>query len=162
MTATQGIAPSVTHGSFTIERTYPRSPQEVFAAWASRGAKNTWFGEGDEFLAPTTRYDLDFRVGGRELLEGRLPGGRLFGYEAIYQDIVENQRIIASYDVRIDGKRNSVSLMTVEFHEVGTRTRLVLTEQGAFLDGLDSNDQRQEGATDSLDKLGQYLQSVHG
>ena len=33
----------------------------------------------------------------------------------------------------------------------------MLTEQGAFLDGLDSNDQRQEGATDMLDKLGQHL-----
>jgi hypothetical protein len=36
-------------------------------------------------------------------------------------------------------------------------TRLVLTEQGAFLDGLDTNAQRQEGAADSLDKLGAFL-----
>jgi uncharacterized protein YndB with AHSA1/START domain len=157
--ATQGTAASVTHGSFTVERTYASAPVRVFAAWASRDAKNAWFGEGDDFLTPTTHYELDFRVGGREVLEGMRPGGRLFGYEAIYQDIMENRRIIASYDVRIGGQRYSVSLLTVEFHEIADGTRLVLTEQGAFLDGLDSNEQRVEGAGDSLDKLGQYLES---
>lgn len=150
---------SVAHGSFTLERTYPVTPARVFAAWASRGAKNTWFGEGDEFLAPTTLYELDFRVGGRERLEGRLPGGRLFGYEAIYHDIVDNQRIIASYDVAIDARRTSVSLMTVELQGAPDGTRLVLTEQGAFLDELDSNEQRVEGARDSLDQLGKYLKA---
>lgn len=148
---------SVVHGAFSIERTYPAPPQRVFAAWASRSAKDPWFGEGDDFLVSTSEYTLDFRVGGHERLEGVLPGGRRFGYDAIYQDIVDDQRIIASYDVRIDGRRNSVSLMTVGFDEIPTGTRLVLTEQGAFLDGLDSNEGREEGARDSLDKLGQYL-----
>ncbi len=156
--ATQGTATSVTHGSFSVERTYPKAPAGVFAAWARRDAKNAWFGEGDDFLTPTTRYELDFRVGGREILEGTMPGGRLFGYEAIYQEILENRRIIASYDVRIGGRRYSVSLLTVEFHEIAGGTRLVLTEQGAFLDGLDSNEQRAEGARDSLSKLEQYLE----
>lgn len=148
---------SVDHGSFTVERTYPATTRRVFAAWASRAAKNPWFGEGDDFLSTTSEYTLDFRVGGRERLEGVMPGGRRFGYEAVYQDIVADQRIVASYDVRINGRRTSVSLMTIEFAEVATGTRVVLTEQGAFLDGLDSNAQREEGALDSLDKLGGYL-----
>jgi Activator of Hsp90 ATPase homolog 1-like protein len=64
---------------------------------------------------------------------------------------------VASYDVRIGGRRVSVSLMTVEFSPAPGGTTLVLTEQGAFLDGLDTNAQREEGARDSLDKLGGYL-----
>jgi hypothetical protein len=55
--------------------------------------------------------------------------------------------------------RNSVSLMTIEMTPVTDGTMLVLTEQGAFLDGLDSNEQRREGAVDSLDQLGEYLKS---
>jgi uncharacterized protein YndB with AHSA1/START domain len=150
---------SVAHGSFSIERTYPATPQRVFAAWASQQAKDPWFGGGDDFLASTSEYTLDFRVGGRERLEGMLPDGRKFGYDALYQDIVADQRIVLSYDVRIDGRRNSVSLMTVELDEVAGGTRLALTEQGAFLDGLDSNAQREEGARDSLDKLEKYMLS---
>jgi uncharacterized protein YndB with AHSA1/START domain len=150
---------SVAHGSFSLERTYPAPAHDVFAAWALQAAKNAWFGEGDDFLAITTEYSLDFRVGGRERLDGLMPGGRHFEYEAIYQDIVDDRRIIAAYDVRIDGRRYSVSLMTVEFDETADGTRLTLTEQGAFLDGLDSNDQRQEGAFDSLTKLGVYLEA---
>ena len=143
---------SVVHGSFSIERNYSTAPQRVFAAWASQSEKNRWFGEGDDFLASTDEYTLDFRVGGRERHNGTLPGGRAFNYDAIYQDIVDDRRIIASYDVRIGGRRISVSLMTIEISaHIPAGTRLVLTEQGAFLDGLDTNAQRAEGARDSLD-----------
>jgi uncharacterized protein YndB with AHSA1/START domain len=150
---------TVAHGTFSVERTYPAPPERVFAAWASRSAKNEWFGEGDDFLASTDEYTLDFRVGGHERLAGTMPGGRTFTYDAYYQDIVDDRRIVASYDVRIDGRRNSVSLMTIELTPVTDGTKLVLTEQGAFLDGLDSNEQRREGAVDSLDQLGEYLKS---
>ena len=148
---------SVVHDSFSIERTYAATPGRVFAAWAKRDAKDRWFGEGDDFLATTDQYTLDFRVDGSERLGGTLADGRTFDYHAVYHDIVENQRIVASYDVRIDGRRASVSLMTVELAAVPEGTRLVTTEQGAFLDGLDTNAQRQEGAKNSLDKLGEYL-----
>jgi uncharacterized protein YndB with AHSA1/START domain len=150
---------SVAHGSFTIERTYPATPGRVFAAWASQPVKNEWFGEGDDFLATTDQYTLDFRVGGHERLGGTMPNGRTFDYTAVYHDIVDDQRIVASYDVRIDGRRVSVSLMTIELIGVSEGTRLVLTEQGAFLDGLDANDERQDGAADSLEQLGKYLQA---
>ncbi len=102
-------------------------------------------------------YTLDFRVGGHERLAGTMPGGRTFTYDAFYHDIVDDRRIIASYDVCIDGRRTSVSLLTIELAAVPGGTSLTLTEQGAFLDGLDSNDQREYGARDSLDKLGEYL-----
>jgi len=148
---------STAHGSFSVERTYPATPQRVFEAWSSQEAKDRWFGEGDDFLATTDQYILDFRVGGSERLGGTLPSGRTFDYHAVYHDIVVGHRIVASYDVRIDGRRVSVSLMTVELSEVPSGTRVVLTEQGAFLDGLDSNAEREDGARDSLDKLDAYL-----
>jgi uncharacterized protein YndB with AHSA1/START domain len=151
---------SVAHGSFTIERVYAAPPQRVFAAWASQAAKDRWYGSGDDFLASTDRYTLDFRVGGLERLDGMLPNGHAFGYEAFYQDIVDDERIVMSYDVRVDGRRASVSLMTVELAGVSGGTKLVLTEQGAFLDGLDTNDSRQDGALDSLNKLDLYLEGT--
>jgi uncharacterized protein YndB with AHSA1/START domain len=148
---------SIAHGSFSIEREYPAPPERVFAAWSRQAEKNRWFGEGDDFLASTDEYTLDFRVGGHERLAGTMPGGRSFTYDAFYQEIVDNRRLVASYDVAINGRRQSVSLLSVELLPTPGGTMVVLTEQGAFFDGLDSNDQRQEGAADSLDKLGQFL-----
>ena len=150
----------VDHGSFSIEHQYDASPDRVFAAWASHAEKDRWFGTGDDFLTQTDEYRLDFRVGGDERLAGTLPNGRRFGYDATYMDIVPGARIVAAYSVSIDGRRTSVSLMTVELSGDQSHTRLVLTEQGAFLDGLDSNDQRVEGARDSLETLARHLQAA--
>ena len=40
---------TVSHDTFTLERTYPATPERVFAAWASSEAKGQWFGDDDEF-----------------------------------------------------------------------------------------------------------------
>ena len=149
---------TVAHGSFTLERTYPMPPRTVFDAWASRDAKDAWFGHGDDFLASVEEYRLDFRVGGEERLVGVLGGsGNRFEYNSVYGDIVDGERIVATYEVLLNGRRISVSLLTVELEPVEGGTRLTMTEQGAFLDGIDTNEQRREGATDSLGNLERYL-----
>jgi uncharacterized protein YndB with AHSA1/START domain len=145
------------HGRFTLERTYAFDRAMVFGAWATRSAKNEWFGEGDDFLAKTERFELDFRVGGRELLEGQLPSGNHFTYDSTYRDIVEDRWIVAEYDVLINDRRISVSLMTVEFLDVAGGTKVLLTEQGAFLRGPDNNEARSEGASHMLDQLARFL-----
>jgi hypothetical protein len=59
--------------------------------------------------------------------------------------------------MRMDGRRISVSLATVEIAPTPGGTRLVMTEQGAFLDGLDKNEQRREGTEQFLDNLATFL-----
>jgi len=149
---------TVAHGTFVLERTYRHAPKTVFDAWAVREKKYKWFPESPNFLASIGTYDLDFRVGGREYLDGPLHTGPRFEYDSTYDDIVDGRRIVATYDVRINGKRISVSLMTVEFEPTAEGgTHLVVTEQGAFLDGIDTNDERIKGADESLDALDAYL-----
>lgn len=103
------------------------------------------------------RYELDFRVGGRERASGGPPGGPVHHYDARYQDIVPDQRIIIAYDMHLDDIRISVSLATVELKPAGTGTRLTFTEQGAFLDGYDDPALREKGTRDLLDALGAEL-----
>jgi hypothetical protein len=51
-----------------------------------------------------------------------------------------------------------VSVATLEFYAEGSGTRLILTEQGAYLDGLDTSAQREEGTQQLLNALGTYLE----
>jgi uncharacterized protein YndB with AHSA1/START domain len=146
---------SVVHDTFSIERTYPATPERVFAAWSTQAAKSQWFGPEED--GSTEEHSLDFRVGGRERMSGKIPDGPTFSYDALYQDIVDNERAVWSYEMHLDGRRISVSVATVEITGVPGGTKLVLTEQGAFLDGLDTNAAREEGTAQLLDKLGEAL-----
>ena len=145
---------SVEHATFVIEREYEVPPERAFAAWADPEAKARWYVDSD------ARLEVDFRVGGRERSRGIAPDGRAYRYEAVFQDIVPDQRIVYTYDMLIEETRISVSLATVEFTPEGDGdTRLVFTEQGAFLDGHESPARRAEGMGGLLDALGEKLHS---
>lgn len=147
---------SVTHSTFVIERTYDASPARVFAAFASPEEKARWFGDPDH---PSAEAALDFRVGGREFNRGELPGGVISTMDGYYYDIVPNERIVTTYEMHLDGKRISVSLLTIELLPSGSSsTHLILTEQGAYLDGFDKPEIRQGGMEYLMDSLGAYLQ----
>jgi uncharacterized protein YndB with AHSA1/START domain len=146
---------SVTHATFAVERIYDVPPARVFAAWADPVVKRRWFADADGW--ETAEYELDFRVGGREVSRGRPPEGPGYSFDARYQDIVPNQRIVYTYDMHLDDKRISVSLATVELAPVGAGTRLIFTEQDAFLDGFDTVAQREQGTGTLLDALGAEL-----
>jgi uncharacterized protein YndB with AHSA1/START domain len=144
---------SVEHATFVIERVYDVSPRRVFAAWSDPQAKARWFDGSDG------EFELDFRVGGWERGRGALPDGRKYAYEALYRDIVPDRRIVYTYDMLLDGIRISVSVATAEFEPERDGTRLVFTEQGAFLDGHETQARREQGMGSLLDSLGQWLQS---
>jgi len=142
---------STEQATFVIERAYLASPARVFAAWATE-AKARWFcGPADRWTLKSR--ELDFRVGGRELLVGTFSGGAVSTFEARYQEIVPNQRIVYSYEMRIDDDRISVSQATVELKPVGAGTQVVVTEQGIFLDGRDNPAAREAGTRGLLENL---------
>jgi uncharacterized protein YndB with AHSA1/START domain len=144
---------SVEHATIVIERRYPASPERTFAAWADVEAKARWFGVLEGGL------ELDFRVGGRERHGGTLPDGRAYTYQAVYQDIVRPRRILYTYEMHLDDSRISISLATAEFTPERDGTRLLFTEQGAFLDGHEAPAGRDKGMGSLLDALGEELQS---
>ena len=146
---------TVTHATFAIERVYPASAARVFRAFADGKQKVHWF-NGPEEWGPD-RHEMDFRVGGRETSVGGPKEGPPHAFDAIYQDIVENERIVFSYDMHLDDRRISVSLTTIELKPAGGGTRLIFTEQGAYLDGWDNPAERERGTGGLLDALGAYL-----
>jgi uncharacterized protein YndB with AHSA1/START domain len=145
---------SVHHATFVVERTYAASPARVFAAWADPETKARWFGGSDE---ANGEYELDFRIGGRELSRGGAPDGEVYTYEARYHEIVPDERIVYVYDMHRDKTRISVSLTTVDLKAEDAGTRLIYTEQGAYLDGEDKPEYREQGTGSLLDALGAEL-----
>jgi uncharacterized protein YndB with AHSA1/START domain len=146
---------TVTHDTFVITRTYDSSVAEVFRAWADPGRKARWFAGSANSLGKG--YELEFRVGGREVNRGGPPGGPVYTYFAEFRDIVVGKRIVATTEMLADDDRISVTVMTVEFQESGNSTRLVLTEQGVYLDGHDTAGQREEGTRALLESLAALL-----
>jgi len=145
----------VTHASFTIERSYASAPAAVFAAFADPAAKRRWLAEGEGW--EVEQFDVDFRVGGFERGRFRHQGGPPITNDTVYQVIQPNERIILAYAMTIDGAPLSGSLLTIEFEPQGSGTRLVFTEQGAYLDGKDGPVHREEGSRELLEKLAAEL-----
>jgi uncharacterized protein YndB with AHSA1/START domain len=151
----------VKHGTFVVERRYPVPPSSVFEAWGDADAKQIWMDDPD-YKSDDTEYSLDFRVGGHERFGGLTPDGQPYRYDAQYYDIVPGQRIVYSYEMYEGQERTSVSLTTVEIAGEAGGTRLTYTEQGAFLDGFDKPEEREEGVGFILDGLGKYLAAPAG
>ena len=148
------------HTTFVVERTYAAvSPQRVFQAWADADAKRQWFGPPE---LPVGAHTFDFKEGGSEHMSIGMPDGGAYAFDALYQDIVDGQRIVYTYDMHHNDQRISVSVATIEFQADGDATKLTVTEQGVYLDGLDTSAQREHGTNALMDALGAYVQNGEG
>jgi len=146
---------SVTFATFAVHRVYPASPERVYRAFADPVAKARWFSQPEGYTI--TEQTMDFRIGGIEVVNGKFANGPSIEFLAHYQDIIPLQRIIYSYAMKSDGNRISASLATIEFKAEGVGTRLTVTEQGAFLDGLDDPHGRERGTMELLDAIGRDI-----
>ena len=138
------------HSAFTLERKFDAPPSLVFQAWPTTEGKKRWFGSGQ---ANEQLREMDFRVGGKDALVGTFPSGVTHEFRAQYFDIKPDQRIIYVYEMFLDGVKISTSLATIDFEPKGKGTRLVVTEQHAFIDGYEDKGSREEGTNDLLDRL---------
>lgn len=151
---------ALAHGAFTIERTYKSRPATVFAAWADPEIKARWF-IGPENWKPVRR-ELDFRIGGEEVLHGRFDDFETL-FVARYHAIDTDARLVYIYDMRLGpklGQHHSVSLATVDFLPAGAGTKLVFSESVVFLDGTTAAEgtaSRERGTAAHLDRIAQFL-----
>ena len=142
---------------FALTRDYPASIDRVWRAFADEQEKLSWWGAGD--AVEPREWAFDFRVGGREVAEGRFHDGPVSRYVATYTDIVEHVRIVTTYDMWSDGAHLSTSLATLEFDPLpGVGTRFTHTEHGVFFDRFVADGpQREAGTRGLLEQLGSYL-----
>jgi len=149
-------ARSIKHSSFVIERRFAYDPALVYRAWVTPDAKARWFNGPPDKWTEQVR-EMDVRVGGRDRLIGKFVDGSESRFECQYFDVVPEKRLVYTYDMYWQGKKISVSLASVEFVLAGTGTKLVLTEQHAFLDGYEDGGSRERGTLALMDHLATAL-----
>jgi len=149
-------ARSIKHSTFMIERRFDHDPSQVYTAWVSPEPRSRWFGGPPDKWKEELR-EQDVRVGGRDRLVGRFVDGSESRFEASYLEVVPEKRLVYVYDMYFQGRKISVSLASVEFVLAGRGTKLVVTEQHAFLDGHEDAGSRERGTRVLIDNLGVVL-----
>ncbi len=130
-----------------VRRTFQAPAQRVFAAWTSPEELKRWSGPGP---VTTPFAEVDLRVGGCYCIHMREPDGaehRVFG---VYREVDPPRRLV--YTWSWEGDSESVdSLVTVEFHERGNATEVVLRHEG--FPTKERRDRHESGWSGCLDKL---------
>ena len=147
---------SVVHSTFAIERSYPTPVERVFSAFADPDKKRRWFAESENHVVEEFR--MDFRVGGIEVELYRFKEGTPFPgvtlkNEGSFQDIVPNQRVVTASTMTLGNHRISASLVTVELLPKDKGTDLICVHQGAFFEGADGPQIREQGWRKLFDQL---------
>jgi uncharacterized protein YndB with AHSA1/START domain len=151
---------SAVHSTFVIERSFSATPERVFDAFANPQTKRRWFYESRHH--DLEHHELDFKVGGTERARLRFgPGVPVAGLtcesDTFYEDIVPGRRIVAADRMKIGGNFVSAGLVTIEILASEKGTDLILTHQGAYVEGSGGPEMRKGGWIALIDRLGEEL-----
>jgi uncharacterized protein YndB with AHSA1/START domain len=110
-----------------ITRIFEAPRERVFRAWTDPDEVAAWFGP-EHVETPRDGIHIDLRVGGRyELTMVRRGGGEFaIGYEIV--ELVEPELIVLRSDPMPQAGMHEPSVVRVEFHDHGAKTRMTLSD----------------------------------
>jgi uncharacterized protein YndB with AHSA1/START domain len=111
-----------------ISRTFEAPRDRVFKAWTEPEQVAAWYGP-EQMDAPRERVRIDLRVGGRwELTMVARDGGREFSIGYTIIELVEPELIVMRSDPMPEMGMHEPTVVRVEFHDHGDRTRMTLSD----------------------------------
>jgi uncharacterized protein YndB with AHSA1/START domain len=108
-----------------LERVIHAPREDVFAAWTDPARLRAWWGPPG---VPVSRLDGELRAGGAYLIAMTEPTGGERVLEWTFREIDPPRRLV--YGWRWLQGRSDDSLVTVEFTDLGDRTRVVVQHSG--------------------------------
>ncbi len=147
--------------NLVLTRVFDAPRALVFRAWTDPKHAAQWWGPKG-FANPVC--ELDVRPGGAIRIDMRGPDGVTYPMGGVFHEIVEPERLVFTATALADEKGNPQLevLNTVTFTELGSKTKVTLQARvvkstpraAGALEGM------QEGWSQSLDKLAEYLGRV--
>lgn len=134
---------TVVHATIVVERVYDASAAQIFAAWADPAAHGNWLVPGHGWKV--VESERDFRAGGRDYSRFGPPGNPIYHSSGRFESILPNVRIVSAGTMHSRGTPTSSTLCTVEFVAEQRGTRLIVTDQSAFFEGLERPLDREQG-----------------
>lgn len=131
-----------------LTRTFAASREKVFRAWVEPQALKSWFAPSDSFETPVAEVEL--RTGGKYRIVMRSPEGETHTVIGIYREIQPPEKLVFSWAWE-GWPEAQETLVTVEFHERGGQTELVLTHERFPDEAI--RDKHGEGWNGCLDRL---------
>lgn len=130
-----------------VRRTFAASRQRVFEAWTRPEALKRWAAPGP---METPVVEVDLRVGGRYRIHMRGPDGKEHRVVGVYREVDPPRRLVYTWTWETNPEVTD-SVVTVEFHDRGEATEVVLRHGG--LPSEDSRRRHTEGWIGCLAKL---------
>jgi uncharacterized protein YndB with AHSA1/START domain len=133
-----------------ITRIFDAPREQVFKAWTDPDSVAAWYGP-EHMEIPRDRIRIDLRVGGRwEVTMVPRGGGPEFalGYEIL--ELVEPELLVMRSDPKPDVGMPDGTLVRVELHDHGAKTRMTLSDGPLPAAGRDHAAAGYEAAFDQL------------
>jgi uncharacterized protein YndB with AHSA1/START domain len=132
-----------------IRRVLPFRRERVFRAWTDPERMKHWMAP---FSTSVTEAEIDLRVGGRWriVIQGE---GNDYPHSGEYREIRPPERLVFTWVS--PATNGQTTLVTVEFHERGPETELVLTHEG-LPDPL-ARERHEAGWQSIAERLGIFL-----
>jgi uncharacterized protein YndB with AHSA1/START domain len=144
--------------SLRVERTFDAPREALFRAWTTPDHVKQWLHPSPEWSTPVAEIDL--RVGGAYRFGVHSPEQGTFYEVGEYREIRPPERLV--YTCRYEAEECNFdmppeeTLVTVEFHDAGSRTRVVVVQEGYRK--VEDRDAQQQGWPGFLETLARFVE----
>ena len=118
------LSPDDAPPTLEVRRTFRAPRQRVFDAWTKAEELKRWHSAGTTTVDAT---EVDLRVGGKWRVDMRSPEGRTYYVSGSYREIDPPNRLVYTWKWDTD---LIYTVVTVEFHDLGNATEVVLRHDG--------------------------------